>query len=92
MITVVSPSKPFQYTAKMSLRRQIIIDSYEQEIEDLYAAFEESAQADLKPPSSWSYDNAKSFVHQVVARVMAQSVGDTDDIFRSGCDRFVLLA
>ncbi|PAV14618.1 acetyl- synthetase [Pyrrhoderma noxium] len=38
MIIVTSVKKPFQYTLKQTLRRQIMIKEYEREIEDLYAS------------------------------------------------------
>lgn len=38
MIIVTTLEKPFQYTLKQTLRRQIMIKDYEQEIEDLYSS------------------------------------------------------
>ena len=89
MIVVASPSKPFTYTAKNTPRRQALINEYEPEINALYDAVDESTQADLAPPATWSEENAKDFVHAVVSRVLDHPVTDNVDLFQSGCDRYV---
>lgn len=66
-----------------------IINDYAQEIEELYAAAEESSEDQLAPPLSWVYDDVKAFVRAVITRVLEHEVGDNDDIFQHGCDRFV---
>ncbi|KIP01948.1 hypothetical protein PHLGIDRAFT_319891 [Phlebiopsis gigantea 11061_1 CR5-6] len=86
MVMVVSPSKPFVYTAKGTPRRVAIINDYADEIEALYAAADEATEDDLSPPSNWSYDAAKEFIRAVVTRVLEHSVNDNDDIFQHGCD------
>ena len=45
MVLVSSPSKPFQYTAKMSARKAVIVAEYEPEINAAYEAAEETTQA-----------------------------------------------
>ena len=87
MIIVTDPAKPFTYTAKNTLRRQAIVAEYEPEIEALYAAVDETTQADLAPPTSWDVASATEFVKSVVTKVLKQSVNDSDDIFQQGCDR-----
>lgn len=87
MITVSSPEKPFTYTAKNTLRRQAIINEYEAEINALYDVVEESTQADLKAPSTWTFSSTVSFIREVISRVMGVTVSDWDDIFHQGCDR-----
>ena len=86
MIIVTDPAKPFTYTAKNTLRRQAIVAEYEPEIEALYAAVDETTQADLAPPASWDLSSTTKFVKSVVTKVVKQSVNDTDDIFQQGCD------
>ncbi|KAI0070731.1 acetyl-CoA synthetase-like protein, partial [Panus rudis PR-1116 ss-1] len=86
MIMVARPSKPFQYTAKNTARRQAIINDYEQEIEALYAAVAETIQADIAPPTSWTDSSTLGFVRQVVHRVLKHPLGDDDDLFQNGCD------
>lgn len=88
MIMVASSSKPFTYTAKNTARRQAIIADYEPEIEALYAAVDETTQADITPPSSWDLQSSLRFVREVVRRVLTHEVNDSDDIFQKGCDRF----
>ena len=87
MIIVSSPSKPFTYTAKNTARRQAILQDYEAEIEALYNVVEESAQAELAPPSSWDIAAATDFVRLVVNKVMNNAVADDDNLFYKGCDR-----
>ena len=87
MITVASPLKPFEYTAKNDPRRHAIIKQYEGEINALYDAVEESAQSDLAPPSFWSHESTLDFVRSVVSRVLEHPVADGEDLFHSGCDR-----
>ncbi|KAJ3481757.1 hypothetical protein NLI96_g7439 [Meripilus lineatus] len=86
MIIITDPAKPFTYTAKNTLRRQAIVAEYEPEIEALYAAVDETTQADLTPPASWDLPSTTEFVKAVVTRVLKQSVKDTDDIFQQSCD------
>ncbi|CAL1699334.1 unnamed protein product [Somion occarium] len=86
MIMVASPTKPFQYTAKNTARRQAIIADYDPEIEALYAAVKETTQADMAPPPSWSLPDSINFVKEVVNRVMKHEIQESDDIFQKGCD------
>lgn len=89
---VASPTKPFQYTAKNTARRQAIIADYDPEIEALYAAVKETTQADMAPPPSWSLPDSINFVKEVVNRVMKHEIQESDDIFQKGCDRLILEA
>ncbi|EPQ59006.1 acetyl-CoA synthetase-like protein [Gloeophyllum trabeum ATCC 11539] len=86
MITVSKPSKPFTYTAKNTLRRQVIIYEYQDEIDALYAKLEESTQSSIPPPADWDLASATEFVRAVVNKVLIHGVEDGDDIFHHGCD------
>ncbi|CAL1699337.1 unnamed protein product [Somion occarium] len=86
MILVASPSKPLSYTAKGTPRRHAVIAEYQSEIEALYTAAEESAQAELSPPTSWDPSATKLFVREVVTKVMKCILQDDDDLFERGCD------
>jgi hypothetical protein len=88
MIIVASPSKPFTYTAKMTARRQAVLREYEMEIESAYVAAEESAQLSIIYPHDWTEESSRDFVRSVVHTVLKRSVGDTDDLFQNGCDRY----
>lgn len=85
---VTSPSKPFVYTAKLTARRQAVIDDYAEEIQALYDAAEESTQAAGTPPSSWTIETSLDFVRSVIRSVLKVEVSDDDDIFQHSCDRF----
>jgi hypothetical protein len=89
MILVASPSKPFAYTDKGTLRRKAVINSYEPEIKALYAAVDETSQSQVELPASWSTNDSLDFVRTIVSNVMKRRVCDTDDLFQHGCDRQV---
>lgn len=92
MILVAHLSKPFQYTAKNTPRRQAIVNLYEPEISALYQAIEESTQAEIQPPPDWGYAATTEFVRAVVRKVLdrnSDSLTDGDDIFQAGADRYV---
>lgn len=88
MILVSSPSKPFTFTAKLTPRRQAIINEYDEEIEALYAAADETTHAadEIQPPKHWSLEETIVFVRQIVEDIMERSIGDSDDLFLHGCD------
>jgi hypothetical protein len=88
-ILVASPSKPFQYTAKGTIRRQITLDLYTVEIEAMYSSVEESTQSDIIAPMEWTLELARDFVRKVVHSVLNTPVTDEDDFFQHGCDRYV---
>lgn len=87
MILVAKPSKPFQYTAKGTVRRGVTLEDYKDEIDALYNAVEESAQSNIPPPARWDIGSATDFVRAVLGKVMVHAVQDGDDIFQHGCDR-----
>lgn len=87
MILVCIPNKPFTYTAKNTVRRQAIIADYEDEIDALYAAVQETTQPHISPPPEWSQANTISFIRIVVAEALKREISDDDDLFENGCDR-----
>lgn len=89
MILVASSSKPFQYTAKLTPRRHVVVKMYTEEIEALYNAVEESSQGDIQAPTEWTEEATKEFVRKNVWNVMRKEVSDDVDIFQHGCDRYV---
>ena len=88
MIIVSSPDKPFTYTAKGTPRRHAVLDYYAPEIDALYAAVEESTQADLPTPQNWDLEETMGFTHTVVDRVLGHPVDAYEDLFLHGCDRY----
>jgi|SRR5882762_3954389 len=89
MIMVTSPGKPFQYTAKGTPRRKISLKAYEEEIEALYVTVEKSSQTDLAPPREWNTQTTLEFVATAVENVMKRKLGNEDDMFQQGCDRYL---
>ncbi|KIJ41469.1 hypothetical protein M422DRAFT_229549 [Sphaerobolus stellatus SS14] len=86
MITVSKPSKPFQYTAKSTLRRNFMLTEYREEIDALYNSLEMSAQTNVAPPTEWDLISTVGFVREVVNKVLVHKVKDEEDIFQYGCD------
>jgi len=87
MILVSSPKKPFVFTAKLTARRQVVIAEYEPEIDALYDAVDETAQAVKYFPDEWTEQGSLDFARNLVDNVLKVSVNDGDDIFQHGCDR-----
>lgn len=91
MIMVAKPSKPFTYTAKNTVRRQAVINEYDDEIDRLYVLVAESAQTNIQPPTQWDIVTTTEFVRAVVTKVLSRVVQDNDDLFQRGCDRYDFL-
>lgn len=89
MILVASPEKPFLYTPKGSIRRQVTLKEYDSEIEALYMSIEESSQGDIAAPTEWNPESTLEFVRKTVHSVLKADITDEDDLFQYGCDRFV---
>lgn len=93
MIIVSKPSKSFTYTAKNTARRQAIINDYEEEINQVYDDVRDSAQTNISAPKEWTTQSTYSLVHSVVHQVLkGRTMGDDDDLFENGCDRYALIS
>lgn len=90
MILVAKPSKPFTYTAKNTVRRQAVIADYDDEIDALYAAVQETTQPHISAPTTWTLSNTLMFIRVIVTEVLKREIPDDEDLFESGCDRQVL--
>ncbi|RPD77318.1 acetyl-CoA synthetase-like protein [Lentinus tigrinus ALCF2SS1-7] len=87
MIMATKPSKPLEYTAKGTPRRQVCIAAYVDEIDALYKKVEESSQTDLPPPRDWAPETVHEYVGDVVRKVLNNpTIQDSNDIFQYGCD------
>ena len=87
MILVSSPKKPFVLTAKLTARRQAIIEEYEPEIDVLYERVDETAQAVKHFPGQWTEHTSLEFARNLIDIVLRVRVKDEDDIFQHSCDR-----
>ena len=87
MILVASPSKPFTFTGKGSVRRPAILREYEPEIQACYDAVENLENTEVKSLNGLDDNQILEFVRQAVSDVLKQTVGDNDDLFQFGCDR-----
>jgi hypothetical protein len=70
----------------MTVRRGAVIADYEDEIETLYETVEETATLNIPPVVEWSTDSTLDFVRNAVHNIMANDLGDDEDIFQHGCD------
>ncbi|CAL1709820.1 unnamed protein product [Somion occarium] len=86
MILVASPSKPFTFTGKGSVRRHAIIKEYDAEIQVCYDAVENLAEGNTTVLEGLNEGQVLDFVRQVVAGILTQKVSDDDDLFQFGCD------
>ncbi len=88
MILVAKPSKPFEFTAKGTLRRNAILKAYEQEIEDLYKTVDDASQTNIVIPQLWTQKNVMIMIRDIVTTFVQRKLDDTDDIFVAGGDRY----
>ncbi|KAK0499795.1 hypothetical protein EDD18DRAFT_1442304 [Armillaria luteobubalina] len=86
MIIVTKPGRPVAYTAKNTVRRQVTLDNYSEDIETLYKTVEGSAQSGILPPSEWDYTSTHEFVRNVVLQTFPRPIPDNADLFQHGCD------
>ncbi|KAJ7508328.1 hypothetical protein B0H11DRAFT_1704324, partial [Mycena galericulata] len=86
MIVVANPAKPIELTAKGTPRQAMVLEIYEDEIQDAYAAAEKSSQTHLIPIDIHDPTSALDFVRTVVREVLTQDPGDDGDIFQYGCN------
>ena len=98
MIIVESDVKPFEYTAKKTLRRGAMINLYEPEIHAVYEMFEGSARQPQisefkRHAQTLSFDQTLRFVREIVKSSVSTQLRDNDDIFHvGGGDRYVVCA
>jgi len=88
MILVSREEKPFVYSAKGDARRKAVIADYEAEIEELYETVEDTTISGLNSPTTLLLEESVVYVRAVVLGVMTTTLGDDDDLFAYGCDRF----
>ncbi|TFK80331.1 acetyl-CoA synthetase-like protein [Polyporus arcularius HHB13444] len=86
MILVATPDKPFTYNLKGYPRRKTLEKLYSEEIDELYAEIESSAQSDIPSPSTWDAESIRHFLRAVVESTLHQPLDDEEDFFRHGCD------
>ncbi|PBL03992.1 NRPS-like enzyme [Armillaria gallica] len=92
MILVAKPSKPFEFTAKGTIRRKAILKAYDQEIEDLYKSVDDTSHADVVIPQLWSLRNVMTMIRDIVTAVLDREIGDSDDIFVAGGDSLTAMS
>ncbi|EFI26844.1 ICS [Coprinopsis cinerea okayama7 len=89
MILVSDPGKPFQYTAKGTPRRQIILKDYQAEVASLYKGQKSSPNFDREPAETWDFQSILELVRFVVRKAVdAEILNDDSDLFQHGLDSF----
>ncbi|ETW81166.1 tridomain enzyme adenylation-thiolation-dehydrogenase [Heterobasidion irregulare TC 32-1] len=90
MLVIASPAKPFTFTAKRTMRRNVILDDYADEIAAAYRSMKnaDNSSIHVNPPSSWDFPRTLPFIRSVIASILngGTSVGDDDDLFQHGLD------
>ncbi|KAJ7482012.1 hypothetical protein FB451DRAFT_1237794 [Mycena latifolia] len=88
MILLATPSRPFQVTAKGTLRRQAILEDYAQHIDAAYAAFDKSPAPSAVPGEGGeiSRNHALEIVRGQVHANVGPSISDDENLFDAGAD------
>ncbi|KAK0184035.1 NRPS-like enzyme [Armillaria mellea] len=88
MILVTNPSKPFEFTAKGTLRRGDTLKAYEMEIDEIYNVVDAvySPLPDTTFPRNPTIEWVTNIVRDIVKSTFQQNLGDSDDIFVLGGD------
>lgn len=88
MILVTSPSKPFEFTAKGTLRRGDTLKAYEIEIDEIYNVVD--AVYSPVPETTFlqnpTLESVTNIVRDIVKSTFEENVGDNGDIFILGGD------
>ncbi|KZT61229.1 acetyl-CoA synthetase-like protein [Calocera cornea HHB12733] len=92
ILVIDQKKKPFARTPKQTVSRNLVLQQYAEEIDDLYAAAEQPTKATwADPPSSWNDIDLHDFVVRIVNGVMGGSskrspIDEARDLFEQGCD------
>ena len=89
MIVLAAPSRPFQITAKGTPRRHAVLESYAQDIDAAYAAFENgpAPSAGSQARGEISIHDALEIVREQVHSNIGPNIPDDANIFDVGADR-----
>ena len=79
-----------EYTGKNSPRRGPTLKQYDEEIKALYERVESVQGGNVLLSSTWSSEENRRFIREVVHGIMKHKVTDDEDLFQFGCDRYVL--
>lgn len=89
MVLIADPAKPFEYTSKGSIRREITLGRYQKEIDQLYDIVEAPDSFETAHPRSLEPSTVLDVIRTTVQRVLERKVEDDEDVFRLGADRYV---
>lgn len=83
----MAPGKPFEYTPKGTIRRELTLEKYADDINQLYEITQGSNLVQIGKPSSLGLGDVAAFVRNVVVQILNKDIVYEDDIFRAGADR-----
>jgi hypothetical protein len=87
MIIKEDPDRPFEYTAKLSLRRGAVVARYEEDIDAIYEAFNNASTGFTNKKAFKTLQSLEDTLHYVRDTVLANvgiQVENDDDIFLAG--------
>jgi hypothetical protein len=89
MIVLAAPSRPFQVTAKGTPRRHAVLESYAEDIDAAYAAFDNGAapSAVSHALGEISMQDALEIVREQVHSIIGPNITDDANLFDAGADR-----
>lgn len=89
MILVTDPARPLPRAAKGTIIRKQALMMYKDEIEKVYDAVQESADAKgVKPPTTWKADEVEQWLVDISASVNnGVKLSPSRDVFDQGFDR-----
>ncbi|KAF8959299.1 hypothetical protein BDZ97DRAFT_1922992 [Flammula alnicola] len=105
MILIAHPDKPFEYTSKGTIRRQITLAKYEEDIKRLYESDSGSGSdssytstfgsatsaSDISNPGIRDFGEIATFVRAAIINILGQ-INDEDNIFQAGADSLCALS
>ena len=90
MIIVTDPMRPFLFTPKGTIRRQLMLKDYQADIARLYQENENSSTDEIPLPESRSLAECTAYMGKVVQSLLGRKAGFDEDIFQLGADRYGL--
>lgn len=88
MIVVADPMRPFLFTPKGTIRRQLMLKDYQTDIANLYLTKESHSSDEVPLPESKGSDDCTSYMSKVVQSLLGRVAGIDEDIFQLGVDRY----
>jgi hypothetical protein len=87
LVLIEDPQKPFQLTDKGTVRAQVTLNMYEEQIEKAYKDTEADLQDGIDIPTEFGEEEIKAFVNSAVRSLLPdEHLACDDDLFEYGKD------